>query len=410
MAITLTHSSKKIAVSLQLSTSKSESNRVLIIQAILNNAFKIKKLSKAEDTVTMQKLLAAANLELNVGHAGTTMRFLTAFLATQQRNVILTGSERMQQRPIKILVDALNQLGANIEYLKNDGFPPLKINKTKQLIGGELVLDGSISSQYISALLLIAPTLKKGLILNFKGKIISKPYLAMTIAIIQRFGAEVHQTENKIIVKKTNYYPVQFEVETDWSSASYWFSVAALSENAEIEIKGLKPQSLQGDSKVVELYEHFGIATDFIEKGIRIYKTNKKQPTKLPTINFEDFPDLAQTFAVTAAALNVSVCLTGLSTLRIKETDRIAALQHELTKCGFNVEIKGNDLQLHTTKNRASFKNVSISTYHDHRMAMAFAPLSLIYPISIEDEEVVKKSYPTFWKDLKKAAFQINNK
>ncbi len=396
MSILVSHSSKKINVSINLTTSKSESNRVLIIQKILNNSFKINNLSTSNDTKILIELLKSKRSVLDVGDAGTTMRFLTAFFASQQREVIITGSERMQQRPIKILVEALNQLGSAISYLKKNGFPPIKINKSEKLIGGEIELDGSVSSQYISALLLVAPTFKNGLTINFIGKIVSKPYIKMTINIMHYFGADVTWQGNKISVKNTVYQPKNFSIEADWSAAAYWYSIAALSENASIEIIGLKENGLQGDSYVVELYKFFGVETTFTENGIRITKTNKIDKKYIPEVNFEDFPDLAQTFAVTAAALNFSVKLTGLSTLRIKETDRVYALQKELINCGFKVAIKNDDLIISPSKDKVLVENKIINTHNDHRMAMAFAPLALFFPITINDEEVVEKIISKF--------------
>lgn len=407
MSILVSHSGKKINVSISLTSSKSESNRVLIIQNILNNDFEISNLSNSNDTKTLVELLKTNHKVLDVGHAGTTMRFLTAFFASQQREVTITGSERMQQRPIQILVEALNQLGSNISYIKKHGFPPIKINKAEKLIGGEIVLDGSVSSQYISALLLVAPTFKNGLTINFTGKIVSKPYIKMTIGIMRYYGADVTWQENKITVKNTAYQPKSFIVEADWSAASYWYSIAALSKSADIEIIGLKEHGLQGDSYVAELYKYFGVQTTFTEKGIRITKTNGFNDKLISEVNFEDFPDLAQTFAVTAAALNFPIKLTGLSTLRIKETDRVSALQKELTKCGFNVAIENDDLIILPLNGVCQTSNKIINTYNDHRMAMAFAPLALFFPITINNEEVVDKSYPTFWKDLMKSDFQV---
>lgn len=408
MAISLKHSTKNILANIKLTTSKSESNRVLIIHAILNRSFQIQACSLAEDTVILKELLSSTENELNVGHAGTTMRFLTAFFATQQRNLILTGSKRMQERPIKILVEALNHIGADITYIDKIGYPPLKINKSNTFLGGEIEIDGSISSQYISALLLIAPTLENGLKLKLSGKIVSKPYIQMTLEIMRHFGVDVIKNKSELIVLKSNYKPLDFKVEADWSAASYWYSIAALSLNAKIEIKGLKQFSLQGDSKIANLYTYFGVKTKYLKNSIIISKTQhnlQKIPSK---INFKNFPDLAQTFAVTAAALNISVYLTGLSTLKVKETNRIVALKTELTKCKFDVEIKENGLQINKKAKVGSFKNVVISTYNDHRMAMAFAPLALLYPIVIENENVVKKSYPNFWKDLEKGNFTIH--
>ncbi|MCB0409819.1 MAG: 3-phosphoshikimate 1-carboxyvinyltransferase, partial [Flavobacteriales bacterium] len=326
MSITLLHKTKVVKGKINLTASKSISNRVLIIQALCAEKFNINNLATAKDTVTLNKLLSDSFDEYNVGHAGTVMRFMTAFLALKEGEHIITGSERMQQRPIKILVDALRSLGVNIEYLKNEGYPPLKI-KGGNIEGGNVKLDGSVSSQYISALLLVAPKLKNGLTIQFEGEVISKPYINMTIEIMRYFGVEAQWNGNEIRVYQGSYQAKEFKVEADWSSASYWYGITALSQEAEIELYGLEKDSLQGDAEVQNIYKKLGVETHFIENGVRLIKNSEFNIQNLTLeIDFSNFPDIAQTVAVTCAALNVKARFTGLQTLRIKETDRIFAL------------------------------------------------------------------------------------
>jgi 3-phosphoshikimate 1-carboxyvinyltransferase len=408
-----------------LPSSKSISNRVLMIKALSGLDIEITNLSEAKDTQTLLQLLTTKGLTtFDVGDAGTAMRFLTAFLAMKEGEFILTGSERMQQRPIKILVDALKILGAEIEYLNNEGFPPLKI-KGKKLSGGEITIDGSVSSQYISALMLVAPYLKNGLTINFKGQLTSKPYIEMTAEMMRYFGVELLWKENSIEIKVGEYVSNHFLVEADWSASSYWYSMVALAKEAEITLFGLQQNSLQGDSVVAKIYENFGVKTEYFENGVRLTKTTNFKSREVGTgsqtsnlkLSFSNCPDLAQTVAVTCAALNIPAKLTGLHTLRIKETDRITALQTELCKLGYQVNIENDDLiilpSLRTDRHSYESRNLSngnentIKTYNDHRMAMAFAPLALLYPIHIEDEDVVVKSYPNFWEDLKKVGFEM---
>ena len=411
MSIQIAHPSQLINGEITLTASKSISNRVLIIQALYGNDFTIENLAKAEDTRILQELLNSDETTLDVGLAGTTMRFLTAFLALKKGNFILTGAKRMKQRPIKILVEALKQLGADIEYLEEEGFPPLKI-RGGNIAGGRIAINGDVSSQFISALLLIAPKLEKGLILELKGEVISKPYIDMTISIIQRFGAEVNWEGSSIVVKKLNVNAPKtntFFVEADWSAASYWYGIAALSKSANIALYGLEQESLQGDAEVQEIYKQFGVNTEFIENGIRLVKHPdfKIQDSAL-RLDFSNCPDIAQTVAVTCATLNVGAHFTGLITLRIKETDRIFALQKELTKLGFQIKVKDNDLIILKVLQESAIQNEElVKTYNDHRMAMAFAPLGLIAPVKIEDENVVIKSYPNFWEDLKAVGFEL---
>ena len=395
-----------------LPSSKSISNRALMIKALSGLDIEISNLSDAKDTQILAELFAdKSRTAFDVGHAGTAMRFLTAYLAIKEGEFVLTGSERMQQRPIKILVDALRTLGAEIEYLKNEGFPPLKI-KGKKFSGGEITIDGSVSSQYISALMLAAPYMENGLKINFEGQLTSKPYLEMTLEIIKYFGAKLTWKEDAIEVKAGKYVAKDFYVEADWSAASYWYSMVALAREAEITLFGLQKESLQGDAVVAKIYENFGVKTEFIENAIRLTKNSLPITLHSPIfLDFTDCPDLAQTIAITCAALNIPAKLTGLSTLRIKETDRIAALQNELNKLGYNAEVEGNDLIIGFSSpdsyRDCESTNPSVKTYNDHRMAMAFAPLGLLHPIKIENPDVVIKSYPNFWEDLERVGFVI---
>lgn len=422
MDITLSHNSKILTGNIELTSSKSISNRVLMIKALSGLNFEIKNLAEAKDTQTLLKLLANDSTTFDVGHAGTVMRFLTAFLAIKEGEFVLTGSERMQERPIKILVDALKTLGADIAYLKNEGYPPLQI-KGEKLIGGSIEIDGSVSSQYISALMLVAPYLEKGLNITFLGEITSKPYLEMTAQIMRYFGAELSWNSTGMEIKSGKYIAKYFFVEADWSAASYWYSMVALADKADVKLYGLQQNSLQGDAVVQKIYEQFGVNTEFIKNGIRLTKNSSLITHHSPLIlDFTECPDIAQTVAVTCAALNVPAKFNGLHTLRIKETDRIAALQAELTKLNYCVEVEGDDLiilpSLRTERSgekqsardntiASCLAMTSIKTYDDHRMAMAFAPLGLLYPIIIEDENVVVKSYPNFWEDLKKIGFDV---
>lgn len=416
MIHTISHPSKKINGSICLTASKSESNRALMIQALCSEKFEIKNLATAEDTVTLNRILNQQQLSdnnqqiIDVGAAGTTMRFLTAYFSTQKGTFILTGSDRMKKRPIGILVDALRGLGAEIEYLENEGFPPLKI-VGKALRGGEVVIDGSVSSQFVSALLLIAPELQTGLVIKFKGEVISRPYINMTLKMMEEFRVYGQWHANSISVSKQNYHRKSdvdyvYQVEADWSSASYWYAIAALSEQVDLSIMGLNHPSLQGDAIVADLFTFFGIKTEYISGGIRITKNRFKDEHF--GFDFSDCPDIAQTIAVVVSALNIPALFNGLHTLRIKETDRIEALKIELNKIGTSVEIL-NDTSVKITPQTVDFKtSVTISTYDDHRMAMAFSALALkLDSVSIADPEVVKKSYPNFWTDLKSVGFEL---
>ncbi len=397
---------------LKISGSKSETNRLLLLQALYPE-IKVENTSNSDDSDVMMNALASSHhpspitQTIDVHHAGTAMRFLTAYFAVQEgKEVVLTGSARMKVRPIKILVDALNQLGAEITYEEQEGFPPLKI-KGKKLTKSKVSLPANVSSQYISALLLIAPKLENGLELNLEGEITSVSYIKMTLALLNEIGVKTSFENNTIKVihhpSPINQNPII--VESDWSSASYWYSIIALSEiGTQITLSSFKQNSLQGDSALVEIYKNFGVDTIFETNIIRLKKTINCQ---LSTINCQlnPCPDIAQTIAVACFGLGISCNLTGLHTLKIKETDRLEALKTELTKLGATISITNNSLTLEPSENINS--NVCISTYQDHRMAMAFAPLALKVPIIIENAEVVSKSYPAFWEDVKQIGFTI---
>jgi 3-phosphoshikimate 1-carboxyvinyltransferase len=411
----VSHPTKKLTGEITLTASKSESNRALIIQALCSEKFEIKNLAAAEDTRVLNEILQAVKSNTStevqtydVGAAGTTMRFLTALLATKKGTYILTGSERMKNRPIKILVDALRELGADIEYPEKEGYPPLKI-KGNELQGGEIEIDGSVSSQYISALMLIAPKLKNGLIIKFKGNVTSIPYIIMTRKMLEEFGVYGTWRSNIITIPHQSYIKknadYEYKVEGDWSSASYWYAFAALANEVDFTIKGLKQNSLQGDAATAGIFLSFGIKTEFIDGGIRLIKTGKIQ--EIYQSDYSECPDLAQTVAVVVGALKIPATLTGLHTLKIKETDRTAALKNELAKVGAEVEIVSDNAIKINTKELVP-QSSPIATYEDHRMAMAFAPLAMVQEsITIEHPDVVKKSYPDFWKDLKKTGFVI---
>jgi 3-phosphoshikimate 1-carboxyvinyltransferase len=391
---------------IQITGSKSESNRLLLLQALYPK-IKINNLSNSDDSVLMQKALASMESVIDIHHAGTAMRFLTAYLSIQDgKEVVITGSSRMKERPIKILVEALRTLGADISYLENDGFPPLKIVGEK-LTKNKVALEANVSSQYISALLLIASKLEDGLELTLNGKITSVPYIKMTLSLLNEIGMETSFVENTISVKPkvSNIESKTLTVESDWSSASYFYSLIALSAiGTEITIGSYKKESLQGDSVLAKIYESFGVITIYEANSIRLIKA---EATKTSSIEFHlsDAPDIAQTIAVTAFGLGVECYMTGLHTLKIKETDRLVALKTELEKLGAEIDITENSLRVKASNHIKS--NISIATYNDHRMAMAFAPLGLKTSIHIENADVVSKSYPQFWDDFRTIGFNI---
>ena len=401
--------------SIKITGSKSETNRLLLLQA-LYPSITLENTSNSDDSEVMADALQKSKITnqksviVNVHHAGTAMRFLTAFFAIQEgKEVILTGSSRMKQRPIKILVDALNQLGAEISYEEKEGFPPIKI-KGKKLLQNKVTLPANVSSQYISALLLIAPKLQNGLELTLEGEITSIPYIKMTLALLNEIGVETSFVDNRITVnQKSEIVNHQSTIESDWSSASYWYSIIALSEiGTQINLSSYKKNSLQGDSALVEIYKNFGVETAFNDNNsITISKSSNSQFT-IHNFQLNNSPDIAQTIAVTCFGLGVSCHLTGLHTLKIKETDRLEALKNELSKLGAIISVTNDSLTIKESNNQII--ESSIATYQDHRMAMAFAPLALKVSIIIEDAEVVSKSYPTFWEDLKNVGFQFEAK
>ncbi|MBC7921141.1 MAG: 3-phosphoshikimate 1-carboxyvinyltransferase [Ferruginibacter sp.] len=395
-----------------LPSSKSESNRALIIDALTNHQCVLHNLSEARDTQTMLRLLHAPEQVADVIDAGTTLRFLTAYFAITNQNKILTGTPRMRQRPIGILVDALRALGADIAYLENDGFPPFHVRGfdsgrvcAENSLDGDcrLKLRSDVSSQFISALLLIAPLLPNGLLLELQGEVGSKPYIEMTLQQMAHFGIEYNcdWTTNVIRVTHQRYQPRSFAVESDWSAASYWYAIAALADDAEIELMGLKEDSSQGDSVISEIMSHLGVHTEFI--GNRVILT-KREPVKSYRRNFIDCPDLAQTVAVVCAAKGIALTMTGIESLKIKETDRILALRTELAKLGAELaEVAEGKYELRSRQQTGREPEpITIQTYEDHRMAMAFAPLAMRMELRIENPDVVVKSYPGFWHDLEK--------
>ncbi|MDO1450082.1 3-phosphoshikimate 1-carboxyvinyltransferase [Rhodocytophaga aerolata] len=398
--------SGNIQTSVLLPASKSESNRALIIDALTNHQCTLQNLSEARDTQTMQRLLHSQEQTLDVIDAGTTMRFLTAYVAITNKNKILTGTARMCERPISILVDALRSLGANISYLAKEGFPPIHIKSLVYNGVNELAIRGDVSSQYISALLMIAPALPGGLKLKLTGHVGSKPYIQMTLKQMEHFGIHSQWNDNIISISSQTYKPATFWVESDWSAASYWYSIVALAEDAAIELRGLKPHSLQGDSAIAGIMEPLGVQSTFVEGGVRLTKTATVEKT---SVDFTHCPDLAQTVAVICAAKNIHLTLTGIESLKIKETDRVKALQQELSKFGATLQETGKEVYEVTriADWQPTAQPVTVETYDDHRMAMAFAPLALLQDVQIMHPQVVVKSYPRFWQDLKQAGFTI---
>ena len=403
MKLNVQHPSQEVNGELTITGSKSESNRLLVLQALYPQ-IEIKNLSNSDDSQFTQKGLKSKSNIIDIHHAGTAMRFLTAYFAIQpHREIVLTGSKRMQERPIKLLVDALNGLGADISYEKEPGFPPLSI-RGKEITSDRVSLPANISSQYISALMLIAPSLKNGLKIDLIGETTSVPYIKMTQSIMNQLGFEVAFDGNQIAVKPIAKIESNlWTVESDWSSASYFYSTVALALKGKITLSNYFEESKQGDAALADIYEKFGVKTTYSDGKIILSKiADFSLPTDL-RIDLKNTPDLAQTIVVSCLGLNVDCKLTGLHTLKIKETDRLAALKIETEKLGAQVEITDNSLELVNTGKINH--NISIDTYNDHRMAMAFAPLGLKVPININNAEVVSKSYPDFWDDLKKIDF-----
>ncbi|MES2678472.1 MAG: 3-phosphoshikimate 1-carboxyvinyltransferase [Bacteroidota bacterium] len=404
-----------IKAQVRLPGSKSISNRLLIIKHVLGAGLTLHNISNAEDTALLQKALqqiAAGNAAtIDVHHAGTDLRFLTALLSVTSGEWRLTGSERIKQRPIGELVTALKMLGAEISYEENINFPPLVI-RGKRLQGGTTAIEAGVSSQFISALLLIAPLFEKGLQLSLKGDLVSAPYIQMTIKLLQEFGVMIQQEKNVISISKTGAevqknQAVDKTIESDWSSASYWYSICALSPGAQIELGHLTEQSLQPDSAIAGIFSKLGVQTTFTGKGV-VLRHIKAQLTEFDG-DFTNCPDIAQTVAVTCFGLGIKARLTGLKTLRVKETDRIAALKNEFEKLGAKVIATTDTIEVEPVTTPATHSENTIATYNDHRMAMSFAPLAMVYGhIKIQHHQVVHKSYPDFWEDLKSAGFSVN--
>ncbi len=407
-AIVLQKKTELEHVTIPLPSSKSESNRALIINSFAMG--RLHNLSEARDTQTMLKLLKSDEKELDVLDAGTTMRFLAAYCALTNQNKILTGTPRMCERPISILVNALRELGADIKYLNQDGFPPLESLGFQKQKTDQISIRGDVSSQYISAIMLVAPILPNGLTVVLKGKVVSKPYILMTLELMKKFGSKAEfKEDNQIVIKPSAYYVAEFSVESDWSGASYWFSFVALAQKAEVLLTGLKPDSLQGDHKIMEIMSPLGVKSEFTSKGLLLTKTSHEN---IFSYDFSNCPDLAQTVAVVCAAKGIDAEFTGLESLKIKETDRIFALQQELKKISaLLIETNGAKWTVVPAKDiQENNVDISIKTYDDHRMAMAFAPLATIMDIEIQHPSVVNKSYPSFWKHMEKSGFEFDLK
>jgi 3-phosphoshikimate 1-carboxyvinyltransferase len=383
----ISHPTKVVNCEIDLPSSKSISNRLLIIKALCKKKFLIKNLSESDDTILLKNALNSKEKTINVSHAGTSFRFLTSFLSIQKgKEFVLNGSDRMKERPIKELVNSLQELGVKIEYLEKEDFPPLKIIGT-EIDGGEIEIDGTISSQFISSLLLIAPNLKNGLILKIKGELVSKPYVLMTLKLMGEFGINWTWNKDVITILKQEYVAKNYTVESDWSAATFWFQSASLSEKCKIILRGLNEESIQGDSACKKIFKDLGVDSVFKNGDLILTKNKRISPSE--TYNLIETPDIYQSLKCTLFALNKDSEFTGIQTLRNKETDRITAVENEL-------------LKLNTPK--------IIETYNDHRMAMSFAPLCLKFgELQISNPGVISKSYPNYWKDLKKGGFKISS-
>ncbi len=386
----------------KLPASKSISNRVLILDALSRNKSTIRNLANARDTKLMKDLLHSEAEVIDAMDAGTTMRFLTAHFAISGQKKILTGTSRMKERPIRLLVDALRHIGASIQYLEQEGFPPIKVIGFPGQKSKAVSLPANISSQYISALMMVAPTLPQGLTIDLRGTVASRPYIEMTASLMKAFGVESQFDGEQILISHGNYQPTTVDVEPDWSALSYWFAMAALAEKGDLVLKGVHETSLQGDRVIVEIMEKLGVKTHFKKGDAILSKTEHVTPELV--WDFHDCPDLAQTVLPVCALKGVKGTFTGLESLYIKETDRIAALQNELGKVGAKLERKGD--AFHFSPGTIPKTKIMINTYHDHRMAMGFAPWATLVDLEIEDLEVVNKSYPDFWNDLKSIGFQ----
>lgn len=399
---------RRIEGEIDLPASKSISNRVLLLNALCATPGRLSNLAQCDDTDAVLSALAQPDAsEVNIGAAGTAMRFLTAYFATREgREVVIDGTERMRQRPIGVLVDALRQLGADIEYVEAEGYPPLKIIGTR-LHGGALTVSGSVSSQYITAILLIAPVIG-GITLTIEGEIMSRPYIDMTLALMARYGVKAEWRENVIHVPAGEYTALDFTVEADWSAASYWWAMQAIVPQSRISLKGLEPQSLQGDSRIAELMSQMGVTGNWCGRYLDLRSNGGVGCCCSTFADLSGTPDIAQTLVVMLCLMGRPFRITGLRTLRIKETDRLEALRTELRKLGYVVKVEGDDAISWHFETTAAEASPHICTYHDHRMAMAFAPAAIRFPgLIIDDAQVVSKSYPLFWEHLRQAGFKI---
>lgn len=399
---------RRIEGEIDLPASKSISNRVLLLNALCATPGRLSNLAQCDDTDAVLSALAQPDAsEVNIGAAGTAMRFLTAYFATREgREVVIDGTERMRQRPIGVLVDALRQLGADIEYVKAEGYPPLKITG-KRLRGGALTVSGSVSSQYITAILLIAPVIGS-ITLTIEGEIMSRPYIDMTLALMDRYGVKTEWRDNVIHVPAGEYTALDFTVEADWSAASYWWAMQAIVPQSRITLKGLEPQSLQGDSRIAELMSQMGVTGNWCGRYLDLRSNGGVGCCCSTFADLSGTPDIAQTLVVMLCLMGRPFRITGLRTLRIKETDRLEALRIELRKLGYVVKVEGDDAISWHFETTAAEASPHISTYHDHRMAMAFAPAAIRFPgLIIDDAQVVSKSYPLFWEHLRQVGFKI---
>jgi 3-phosphoshikimate 1-carboxyvinyltransferase len=400
---------QKIHGEITLPSSKSISNRLLIIKALASDSFRIENLSDSDDTRVMTEAFKKNEDLISIGHAGTSMRFLTAYYAATCQKKIITGSERMKNRPIRELVDGLNQLGADISYLEKEGFPPIQTSGN-QLQGNSISISGNISSQFITALLLIAPVLPKGLTINIKDKLISSSYVHLTLQLMKLFGVNSNWTNNKISIEPQPYKGSDISVEADWSGASYWYEIAALANEADIVIQGLSANSLQGDAACAQIFEKLGIQSKFFtDNSVRL--TKAKCDLQFFEFDFLNNPDLVQTLVVTLCLSKIPFKISGADTLRVKETDRIAALQKEMLKMGYRIKETAPGVLAWDGEQSEPEKHIIIDTYKDHRMALAFAPAAIIMRnVVINDATVITKSYPNYWEDLAKVGFEIKDK
>jgi 3-phosphoshikimate 1-carboxyvinyltransferase len=405
MKFRVSKNDKTLKGSIQLPGSKSITARVMIIKALCEENFNITNYSQSEDSITLFELINSAEPTLDCKDGGTTLRFLTAFLAIHEGSVTLTGSERMKQRPIGPLVDALRQLGAVIEYKEKEGYPPIQING-RILQGNKIEIDASMSSQFVSALLLIAPMLPQGLLIKMSIDIASKPYIELTLQVMRHFGIQHDWTQTVISIPPQKYEAKDFRVESDWSAASYYYAMAALASEVDLKLYGLNKLTFQGDSAIAKIMEKFGVQTSYIEGGVRLTKTTTE--IKNLEYDFKNCPDLAQTVLFTCAALNIPAQISGLANLKIKETDRVEALKKELARLGVTLREIGFNWHLSVNLNLELLHDLDFETYNDHRMAMSPVPLAVAHKsVNIQNPMVVKKSYPQFWEDIKTLGFTV---